>query len=107
MKRFLQKSDGGFEKNDASIRIPLELNLDKFTLLKAKKTVEEEEIHSSQMHSYELYAMVEHSGTISEGHYIAYTKFGENWFVFDDIDFKKVENLMNTQPYILFYKRPD
>jgi len=109
LKRFLQKSVGRFEKNGASIRIPLKLNLDKFTLLKAKKTVEEEEIHSSQMHIYELYAIVVHSGSISGGHYVAYAKFGENWFVFNDSDFRvtRVENVLNTEPYILFYRKAD
>jgi len=107
LKRFLQRSVGRFEKNCTSIRIPQKLNLDKFTLLKAKKTVDETEIHSNQMHSYELYGLVVHSGTISGGHYIAYAKFEDQWFVFNDTDFRitREENVLRTEPYILFYKK--
>lgn len=83
------------------------MNLDRFTLLKAKKTVEESEIHSNSMHIYELYGIVDHSGSISGGHYIAFAKFDENWYVFNDSDFRvtRVENVLNSDPYILFYRK--
>ena len=107
LKRFLQRSVGRYEKNCSSIKIPLRLNLDKFTLLKAKKTVDESEIHSNQMYNYELYGLVVHSGTINGGHYIAYAKFDNNWYVFNDTDFRitREENVLNTEPYILFYRK--
>ena len=103
----MQKSVGKFEKNCVNVKIPLKLNLDKFTLLKAKKTVDEYEIHSNKVHNYDLYGIVVHSGTISGGHYIAYAKFDENWFIFSDTDFRmtKVENVIRAEPYILFYKK--
>lgn len=69
--------------------------------------MEETEIHHNQMHNYELYAIVDHSGSISGGHYIAYAKFENNWFVFNDSDFRitRIEHVVCTQPYILFYKK--
>lgn len=103
----MQRSIGKFEKNSSSVKIPLTINLDKFTLLKTKKNVDENEIHNSSMHNYELYGIVNHSGYISGGHYIAYAKHNENWFIFNDSDFRitKVENVLNSEPYILFYRK--
>ena len=78
-------------------------------------------IHPSQKAEktiYDLYAIVEHSGVMSGGHYVAYVKqlkMGMNgkkergdWFNISDSHVKKmsVDQVMTmAQPYILFYEQ--
>ena len=68
---------------------------------------------------YELYGIVNHSGTISGGHYTAYEiylirecKVSENkWYDFNDsyatqidLERKKYDVYGSSSPYLLFYK---
>lgn len=58
---------------------------------------------------YELYAMIVHEGRhISHGHYIAFVKDqNNNWYKADDVLIYRVKDeiVMETCPYVLFYKR--
>jgi hypothetical protein len=59
---------------------------------------------------YDLYAVVVHQGTGANfGHYVAYTKHQEEWWLLDDDRITKVpsESVAKSKAYLLFYKRRD
>ncbi|KAL4187332.1 hypothetical protein AMTRI_Chr09g18480 [Amborella trichopoda] len=60
-------------------------------------------------HVYELYAVSNHYGSLSGGHYTAYVKlFEENrWYNFDDSHVSPVseEGIKTSAAYVLFYRR--
>ena len=65
---------------------------------------------TTEIYTYELFALIEHKGGLSSGHYIAYTKRetmdGEDWYYFSDTKYMKVriEKVLDASAYILFYK---
>lgn len=81
-------------KNDSLVSYPLEgLNLKDFIVGPDNDAV------------YDLYAISQHFGNLSSGHYTALCKNQNKWYDFDDecvsrIDEKKV---MNNSAYLLFY----
>lgn len=54
---------------------------------------------------YELSSVVVHKGKIDNGHYISYSRQGEDWFRFDDSMVVQVEEreAMGAEAYMLFY----
>jgi len=61
---------------------------------------------------YDLYAVVNHFGSMGGGHYTAYTQHAEEgtWHLYDDSHCTAVEAeaaLHNSAAYVLFYKRRD
>ena len=48
-----------------------------------------------------------HIGHLDSGHYIAYTKRYNKWYLFNDEDFETVkdQDALSQQAYLLFYKR--
>ena len=59
--------------------------------------------------TYDLYAVSNHFGSLSGGHYTAYAKnpVYEKWFNFDDTDVSRASeaNVVTQAAYVLFYKR--
>ena len=60
-------------------------------------------------HTYSLYGIVCHSGSISHGHYVAYCKYRDDWRCFDDSMASIVswKHVRDQEAYILFYKEED
>ena len=61
---------------------------------------------------YRLYGVSVHQGNIRGGHYVAYIKrelgdSDDGWYYFSDTQYYKarLEEVMNTQAYLLFYER--
>ena len=54
---------------------------------------------------FDLYAVINHFGSLNSGHYTSYVKIDNDWYNFDDSLFNicKKENIMNKNAYILFY----
>ena len=67
--------------------------------------------HGGHSTSYNLYAVVEHSGGVGAGHYVAVVKHEAdgNWYCFDDerVFPIKPENVVSRNAYLLFYIRSD
>jgi len=86
----------GGEKNENKIDFPFDLDLTKFN------RYEESTI-------YELYAVCNHEGKITGGHYKAICKdFQSNkWFEFDDKIVKQIneDTIVSHKAYILFYRK--
>lgn len=57
---------------------------------------------------YDLYAVCNHIGTVSGGHYTCYVKVGESWVECDDEEaniLQDINTVVSDQGYILFYRR--
>ena len=59
---------------------------------------------------YDLYAVCNHIGSPSYGHYTAYAKCGSGWYLFDDAQVKRVDEpaaatIVSSEAYLLFYVR--
>lgn len=54
---------------------------------------------------YDLLAVVNHSGSMAQGHYTAFVKEVGRWFRFDDTWVREVdeEEVLASEAYILFY----
>ena len=67
--------------------------------------------HGGHSKTYNLYAVVEHSGGVGAGHYVAVVKHEAdgNWYCFDDERVFPIqpENVVSRNAYLLFYIRSD
>ena len=100
LKKF--KNNSGFfyssnEKKDIFIKYPLN-NLD------LNKYVEDKEGNKQK---YDLYAVIQHHGEISEGHYTAICKINDIWVLFNDSLLSKINNPVTNDAYLLFYRRSE
>ena len=95
-------------KNNTFVDFPIK-NLD------ISKNISSYITNINSVDKYDLYAVVNHSGSLSGGHYIAYTKnpISGEWFEFNDSDVVRIEEhevkreIVSNGAYILFYKKQD
>ena len=54
-----------------------------------------------------LYGVIEHEGSFSGGHYIAYVRLAEQWYRMSDSQVTRVdeEAVLRKQAFMLFYER--
>ena len=82
------------KKKDVYIKYPItNLNLSDF--------IENEE---QKKYRYDLYAVIQHHGTINEGHYTAIININDNWVLYNDSKLYGISNPVTNDAYILFYK---
>jgi ubiquitin C-terminal hydrolase len=103
LKRFSFKSSGRF-KLQSVVSFPTVLDLSEYMPETDNNT-----------YKYVLYAVSNHSGSSSGGHYIAYANIaranvngdGEKWYNFNDARATActAKDVKSTQAYVLFYKR--
>lgn len=62
---------------------------------------------TSQQTKYKLYGVVNHHGSLGGGHYTAYARHGDQWYLFDDSRVEEVatEKIVSSAAYLLFYER--
>ncbi|GAM28993.1 hypothetical protein SAMD00019534_121690 [Acytostelium subglobosum LB1] len=98
LKRFMQVRNG-FQKNGKHITYPLTLDLTAFT----------DQSHDSDQYRYRLNGIVEHSGGMGSGHYVAYVydDSQDRWYYVSDSTYRhcSLSDVLQSQAYILFYKR--
>jgi len=103
LKRFGRESlVGPIEKIETAVQFPAELDLAPW--VRGGKP----EVSTR----YELYAVVNHSGSLGFGHYTAYGRVGDpgrEWYHFNDATVTKIsaEGVVTKAAYILFYERVD
>lgn len=98
-KRFKIKSGNaiiGFisnKKNDTFINYPIELDLKDYVL-------------GNFPAKYDLFAINQHYGSLSSGHYTAICKNQDMWLEFDDESVRKAnsKDIVSEAAYLLFYK---
>ena len=92
-------SDGAARKLDHRIAFDLELILPDL----------EQTVNGTDLIRYELQSVVYHVGSMSDGHYVAMSKRGDDWYFFNDADepekLDKVYNVVDEAAYILFYRK--
>ena len=62
---------------------------------------------NGNIQKYDLYAVIQHHGEISEGHYTAICKINGIWVLFNDSIVSKISNPITNDAYLLFYRRND
>ena len=112
LKRFMQTARGRMRKVDQFVRFPRTLDVSPFC--------HQESGEGADARVYELYGLVEHHGSLSGGHYVAYvaaedsdgeeggeTRSGRQWYYFSDTQVKRVDEakVLSREAYILFYRR--
>ena len=98
LKKF--KNSSGFfsssnEKKEAYIKYPIN-NLDLSEYIGEK---------GGNKEKYDLYAVIQHHGQISQGHYTAICKINNKWVLFNDDKYYLINNPINKDAYLLFYKK--
>lgn len=104
LKRFKIKNAslyGGMmhnKKNDSLVVFPI-------TNLDLRQYIVEE--NSRKEGIYDLYAISQHFGNLSSGHYTALCKNGGNWYDFDDerVSESSESNVVSKSAYLLFYRK--
>uniref|UniRef100_A0AC34QW50 USP domain-containing protein n=1 Tax=Panagrolaimus sp. JU765 TaxID=591449 RepID=A0AC34QW50_9BILA len=93
LNRFQKKNDY-FQKNDIEIEF-------------ANHTIDLTNYgNTSENPKYELFGVIAHEGSMTQGHYMNYIKFNNLWFKFDDEKVSKVdENAVMSGAYVLYLRR--
>ena len=101
LKRYnFKKSEGNNfsgEKNNTFISYPI----DNFDI---REYIEGPEKNKA---IYELYGVIEHYGTLNQGHYKAICKNDGNWISYNDSLIDIVKSPVTKNAYVLFYKMKD
>lgn len=83
------------EKKEAFIEYPVNnLNLNEYI----KDT-------NGNNQKYDLYAVIQHHGQISQGHYTSICKINGKWYLFNDSKYFLIKNPITKDAYLLFYKK--
>lgn len=103
LKRFKHNfANDTASKIDVDVEAPFFLNLTKYASDFNEKSLDP--IDSNKV--YELFAVINHTGLVNTGHYIALIKNSSGqWFKFDDSVISHIshEEVMATKAYLLFY----
>lgn len=104
-------------KINTEIDFPLEnLILDNYVVAKkvnsnssVKNEYDKEKDEIKHEHVYDLFAIANHYGNLSGGHYIAVAKNSENleWYQFNDSNVVKLKEINKSSAYLLFYRKRD
>lgn len=72
---------------------------------KSSKKSELYQLGQKQALQYTLSAVIVHKGGIESGHYVSYSREGEDWFLFDDSKVVLVSEaeVLNAEAYLLLY----
>lgn len=110
LKRFCFRH-GMMKKIDSLVKFPIkDLNMSGL-MLNSKKKAGFSVKNSESNYLYDLFAVVNHLGTISTGHYTTYClNEDEKWLFFDDeraflLNKDIEEEIISNRAYMLFYKR--
>lgn len=111
LKRFEHSGKDVGKKLAAKIRFPLRLDMYPYTSKgrahgKAAKQQPRNETEKSRIAaSYDLSSVVVHKGGMDSGHYVSYSKDGDEWFLFDDskVILASEAEVLDAEAYLLFY----
>ena len=94
-KKFDSESIFTGEKNNTFVSYPInDLDLSSYIVGPEKKNTK-----------YDLYGVIQHSGSLNGGHYTAICKNDGNWVTYNDSKLDIADNPVTNNAYILFYKR--
>lgn len=106
LKRF-KPGRFGMQKDDSKVSCGLILDLTRYCLARSSKN--DASVVPPKELKYRLYGIVEHSGTISGGHYVCYVrKESGAWYYISDSHFSEVSEesiKKNKSGYLYFYEQ--
>jgi hypothetical protein len=117
LKRFKQTSRGTLSKNSEDVWFPADLDLSPYTFerpeqgqgqgLEEGERQAQEQGQERQSTRYSLNGIVEHSGGIHGGHYVAFIRTGKDWNYYSDSMGRKANEgeVLETEAYMLFYQQ--
>lgn len=101
LKRF--GTIGAITKNNRHIQFPMKLNMSKYLTHPNNAT----SITNTGLQLFDLIGVIEHSGGLNGGHYIAKCKSGKGeWLLFNDAAVNPIDEnqIVTTNAYVLIYK---
>jgi len=105
LKRFKQ-NNGLASKIDTKVSFPLKLEMFPYTN-RARNTSEDAKDRNELARSctYDLQSVVVHVGNLETGHYVSYSRVGNQWFKFNDhnVTLASKSQVLNEQAFLLFY----
>ena len=104
LRRTLWTLEKGVHKDSRQVRFPLELDASRILDIENEKSPDDD----FDICYYNLASVVSHSGsTPFVGHYIAFAKKEDDWFLFNDSSVTKVkeEDVLDAEAFILLYER--
>eukprot|EP00173_Palmaria_palmata_P005152 Plantae.Rhodophyta-Palmaria_palmata.ctg852.p1 GENE.Plantae.Rhodophyta-Palmaria_palmata.ctg852~~Plantae.Rhodophyta-Palmaria_palmata.ctg852.p1 ORF type:complete len:501 (-),score=109.60 Plantae.Rhodophyta-Palmaria_palmata.ctg852:166-1527(-) len=117
LNRFAQSMTGMMAKVSGHVEFPLELDLQPFVVPLPDATEKELVKKWKRSCKYRLVGVVEHLGSMSGGHYVAYSRRpildvdgvekGSNWFYCSDSRVVKSteKDVLRSEAFMLFYER--
>jgi ubiquitin C-terminal hydrolase len=95
LKRFKNRRYYSISKNSVFVRYPERLELGPYVA------------GGQRGLAYELTAVINHVGTLSRGHYTAYSRVETDWYELNDSEVRRVgkERVVSEQAYVLLYRR--
>lgn len=117
LNRFAQSMTGMMAKVSGHVEFPLELDLQPFVVPLAATTEKDLVKKWKRSCKYRLVGVVEHLGSLSGGHYVAYSRRpildvdgvekGSNWFYCSDSRVVKSteKDVLRSEAFMLFYER--
>ncbi|PVH76016.1 ubiquitin carboxyl-terminal hydrolase-like protein [Cadophora sp. DSE1049] len=103
LKRFKQ-SNGSASKIETKVSFPLKLDMYPYTN-RARGQDSKQNSELARGCTYELQSVVVHVGNLETGHYISYSRVGNQWFKFNDhnVTLASKSDVLNSEAFILFY----
>eukprot|EP00002_Diphylleia_rotans_P020287 TRINITY_DN3940_c0_g1_i1.p1 TRINITY_DN3940_c0_g1~~TRINITY_DN3940_c0_g1_i1.p1 ORF type:complete len:346 (+),score=89.31 TRINITY_DN3940_c0_g1_i1:1339-2376(+) len=105
LKRFMQNGRN-IKKNNKEVPFPLDLDISPFLTEDVTMPNTDAQTPNKRFAKYRLVGIVEHSGSMSGGHYIAYVCFQGNWYYASDSSVRRTseQEVLSAQASILFYE---
>ncbi|EPE26946.1 Cysteine proteinase [Glarea lozoyensis ATCC 20868] len=103
LKRFKQ-NNGIASKIDTKVSFPLKLEMFPYTN-RAKNQETKQSYELARSCTYDLQSVVVHVGNLETGHYVSYSRVGNQWFKFNDhnVTLATKSQVLNEQAFLLFY----
>ncbi|KAG9229858.1 hypothetical protein BJ875DRAFT_176361 [Amylocarpus encephaloides] len=103
LKRFKQYN-GLASKIDTKVSFPLQLEMFPYTN-RAKNPDTKQSYELARSCTYDLQTVVVHVGNLETGHYVSYSRVGDQWFKFNDhnVTLATKSQVLSEQAFLLFY----
>lgn len=103
LKRFKQYH-GSASKILTDVAFPLKLEMLPYTN-RAKNQDTKQNFELARSCTYDLQSVVVHVGQLDTGHYVSYSRVGNQWFRFNDhkVTLSSKSQVLNEQAFLLFY----
>ncbi|RKU44459.1 hypothetical protein DL546_001517 [Coniochaeta pulveracea] len=91
-------------KIETPVNFPLSLNMLPYHS-QARGADIKDQYEKARSCTYDLLSVVEHKGEIDTGHYVTYSRVGDQWFSFNDhrVELATKSDVLNAKAYLLFY----